>query len=97
MVGIKSDGHGLNRPRRRSGSEQPIASLGFATQLDSDVGNLEQPQRQVIQHCWIAAFELELDLAEWFDGTAIGGANLALIDGNFNSRGSERLEFDDPS
>jgi hypothetical protein len=91
---IERDRSRMHRLRQASGSEESIASLGLAARFDADGRGFKQTQRHIKERCRVTALELKLDLADRLDATAIGSANLALVDRRLDSRGRLRLDFD---
>jgi hypothetical protein len=95
-IAIECDSPHLNHPGPvGSGSKKkPIASLGLTSRLESDFGNFQQLQSQVIQRCWVTALELKLDFADWLGGTAIGATDLTLVNGDRDLGDWSWIEFD---
>src|SRR3984893_15331671 len=84
---VEGDRPGLDRLRYvGSPSEKPIAALGLAAHLKSNLAKFEQLERQVIQRHGVTAFEFQFDLADWLNRTAIGRTNFALVDGGLDPR-----------
>jgi hypothetical protein len=74
-AGIESDRPRLNRLWHIGDSEEPIASPGLPPRLGSNLDDLWEPSAKSYSAAGVAAFELELDLADWLDATAISHAS----------------------